>query len=613
MSETSVYSRPDPFEVPDGGLASFLTADVGDWAEEDDVLPNGGVASVKKIADDLAKFGRYEDTYVVHAAEGETVIPMAVFEENPRLKDSLFRQMRSMGIDPDRYVVGSELNSINPITGQPEFFLKKLGRSIKKAVKGVVKVIKKVAPIVLSIGLSMTPLGLIAGSALGGGIGTLIQGGSLKDALKMGAISGLTAGLFKGVAGGIQGAKAGTGFGAGFKSGVASGLPGAQSAAQSAAQNTISEVAKSNDMMVAELAETQSESILARAVGTSPSASGAPVTAGEAVTAGMRQPPAGIPSTTVTAAAPAAAAPSVPAQMANLGAQQQAVMAGGSGVPAAAAATPDQIVADLAQRQAAANAAQTQNELISQRVIPGFRDSVKDAFAPGGRNFGESMKDAFLPKRYTAKDFFSSPEAFANASAAAKEQAAKEALAYNTAAGMGPGIGGALRSYAPLVAAGTAVLGATGGFKAPESDVELPFGGVTGQDLLEQNPELYRTGPLSYAPRETTQVASTPVVPYTRLARSPETQAAIAAYQPRRVSAPVAGAAQGGIMDSRNFPRRNGAINGPGTGTSDDIPAMLSDGEFVFTAKAVRGAGGGDRDKGIRKMYQVMRQFEGVA
>ena len=612
MSETSVYSRPDPFEVPDGGLASFLTADIGDWADDDAPLPSSGVASVKRIADDLAKFGRYEDTYVVHAAQGETVIPMAVFEENPRLKDSLFRQMRSMGIDPDRYVVGSELNSINPITGQPEFFLKKLGRAIKKAVKGVVKVIKKVAPIVLSIGLSMTPLGLIAGSALGGGIGTLIQGGSLKDALKMGAISGLTAGLFKGVAGGIQGAKAGTGFGAGFKSGVASGLPGAQSAAQSAAQNTISEVAKSNDMMVAELAETQSESILARAVGTSPSASGAPATAEQAVIAGMRQPPAGIPSTTVTAAAPAAAAPSVPAQLANLGAQQQAVMAGGAGAPAAAA-TPDQIVADLAQRQAAANAAQTQNELISQRVIPGFRDSVKDAFAPGGRNFGESMKDAFLPKRYTAKDFFSSPEAFANASAAAKEQAAKEALAYNTAAGMGPGIGGALRSYAPLVAAGTAVLGATGGFKAPELETEMPFGGVTGQDLLEQNPELYRTGPLSYAPRETTQVASTPVVPYTRLARSPETQAAIAAYQPRRVSAPVAGAAQGGIMDSRNFPRRNGAINGPGTGTSDDIPAMLSDGEFVFTAKAVRGAGGGDRDKGIRKMYQVMRQFEGVA
>jgi hypothetical protein len=613
MSETSVYSRPDPFEVPDGGLASFLTADVGDWADDDAPLPNGGVASVKKIADDLAKFGRYEDTYVVHAAEGETVIPMAVFEENPKLKDSLFRQMRSMGIDPDRYVVGSELNSINPVTGQPEFFLKKLGRAIKKAVKGVVKVIKKAAPIILSVGLNVLApgLGTIAAGALGSGIGALVQGGNLKDALKSAALGGAIGGLFSGVQGGIQGAKAGTGFGSGFKEGVTGALPGAQAGAQSAAQNTISEVAKSSDMMVAELAETQSESILARAAGTSLNASGAPVTAGEALTAGMRPPPVGIPSTTVTAAAPA---PAIPTQMASLGAQQQSVMAGGAGAPAAAAgATPDQIVADMAQRQAAANAAQTQNELISQRVIPGFRDSVKDAFAPGGRNFGESMKDAFIPKRYTAKDFFSSPEAFANASAAAKEQAAKEALAYNTAAGMGPGIGGALRSYAPLVAAGTAVLGATGGFKAPESTVEMPFGGVTGQDLLEQNPELYRSGPLNYAPRETTQVASAPVVPYTRLARSPETQAAISAYQPRRVSAPVVGAAKGGIMDSQNFPRRNGAINGPGTGTSDDIPAMLSDGEFVFTARAVRGAGGGDRDKGIRKMYQVMRQFEGVA
>jgi len=569
MSETSVYSRPDPFEVPDGGLASFLTADIGDWADDDAPLPSSGVASVKRIADDLAKFGRYEDTYVVHAAQGETVIPMAVFEENPRLKDSLFRQMRSMGIDPDRYVVGSELNSINPVTGQPEFFLKKLARGLKKAVKGVIKVIKKAAPIILSVGLNFIApgLGTIAAGALGSGIGTLVQGGSLKDALKSAALGGAIGGLFSGVQGGIQGAKAGTGFGSGFKEGVTGALPGAQSAAQSAAQNTISDVAKSSDMMVAELAETQSESILARAAGTSLNASGAPVTAQEALTAGMRQPPVGIPSTVVTAAAPA---PVVTGQMAK-------------------------------------------NELISQRVIPGFRDSVKDAFAPGGRNFAESMKDAFIPKRYTAKDFFSSPEAFANASAAAKEQAAKEALAYNTAAGMGPGIGGALRSYAPLVAAGTAVLGATGGFKAPELETEMPFGGVTGQDLLEQNPELYRSGPLNYAPRETTQVASAPVVPYTRLARSPETQAAIAAYQPRRVSAPVAGAAQGGIMDSRNFPRRNGAINGPGTGTSDDIPAMLSDGEFVFTARAVKGAGNGDREKGIRKMYQVMRQFEGVA
>jgi hypothetical protein len=118
---------------------------------------------------------------------------------------------------------------------------------------------------------------------------------------------------------------------------------------------------------------------------------------------------------------------------------------------------------------------------------------------------------------------------------------------------------------------------------------------------------------LSYAPRETQQVAASPVIPYTRLQRSPESLAAQAAYQPRIVSAPVIGAAKGGIMDTSKFPRRNGEISGPGTGTSDDIPAMLSDGEFVFTAKAVRGAGNGDRERGIRKMYQVMRSFEGAA
>ena len=53
-----------------------------------------------------------------------------------------------------------------------------------------------------------------------------------------------------------------------------------------------------------------------------------------------------------------------------------------------------------------------------------------------------------------------------------------------------------------------------------------------------------------------------------------------------------------------------GAINGPGTPTSDSIPAMLSDGEFVMNAKAVRGAGGGDRRAGAQRMYDMMRALE---
>ena len=54
-----------------------------------------------------------------------------------------------------------------------------------------------------------------------------------------------------------------------------------------------------------------------------------------------------------------------------------------------------------------------------------------------------------------------------------------------------------------------------------------------------------------------------------------------------------------------------GEVIGPGTGTSDSIPARLSDGEFVMTAEAVRNAGDGDRDLGAARMYDMMRRFEG--
>lgn len=65
-------------------------------------------------------------------------------------------------------------------------------------------------------------------------------------------------------------------------------------------------------------------------------------------------------------------------------------------------------------------------------------------------------------------------------------------------------------------------------------------------------------------------------------------------------------AAQGGEIDAR----RGGHLSGPGTGTSDSIPARLSDGEFVMTAKAVRGAGDGSRMKGAKRMYDMMHKFE---
>jgi len=61
------------------------------------------------------------------------------------------------------------------------------------------------------------------------------------------------------------------------------------------------------------------------------------------------------------------------------------------------------------------------------------------------------------------------------------------------------------------------------------------------------------------------------------------------------------------------FMNTGGEVSGPGTGTSDSVPARLSDGEFVLTAKAVRGAGGGDRDLGAARMYDMMSKLERVA
>ena len=65
----------------------------------------------------------------------------------------------------------------------------------------------------------------------------------------------------------------------------------------------------------------------------------------------------------------------------------------------------------------------------------------------------------------------------------------------------------------------------------------------------------------------------------------------------------------GGEVDF--FPRRTGGIGpGEGSGTKDDVPAMLMDGEFVMTRDAVKAAGGGNINKGIDNMYGLMRNFE---
>jgi len=137
------------------------------------------------------------------------------------------------------------------------------------------------------------------------------------------------------------------------------------------------------------------------------------------------------------------------------------------------------------------------------------------------------------------------------------------------------------------IPAGLGIMAVTGAFDPIEEDpLDDPYEN-TSRELLEMYPERYTTGPI--LPPIRTNLDDV--------------------IQRRRNRDIVAYAAEGGEM----FPRKTGAISGPGTGTSDDIPAMLSDGEFVMTAKAVRGAGNGSRKQGVKKMYDMMRAFEGGA
>jgi hypothetical protein len=73
-------------------------------------------------------------------------------------------------------------------------------------------------------------------------------------------------------------------------------------------------------------------------------------------------------------------------------------------------------------------------------------------------------------------------------------------------------------------------------------------------------------------------------------------------------------AAEGGIMDlggmEKDYREEGGFVPIGGQEKADDVPARLSKNEFVFTADAVRNAGGGDIDKGSAVMQRMMDNLE---
>jgi LysM repeat protein len=594
----------EELEVPTGGIGDFVMEDdeleavYGDDSETDakEEFGDDGIAQFPALAERMAKYGRNEDNMLAHVAEGELVIP-SQFLEDEVIKQRIYDILTEAGVeDPEAYVVGAESNDLNPTTGLPEFFLKKLFKGIvkgiKKVVKGVIKVIKKIAPIVLPIILAMTPLGPIFGAALGSGIGTLLNGGSIKDALKSalisGAIGGVTAG-FTGNTGSFTGnvSEAASGFGArvgqtasGFTEGISSGSFGGF-----------------KDSFFADYVPTPGAEIDKAANAFKLSEAGVEIVD--------------------------------PTVVQNAGGSQYIVKQGDT---LSEIAQANNTTVDAIAKANNIDPANFKNIQIGQELtLSGSTQAGADA----SRSFLEKTGDVMFRGGQ-------SPEAIAGVQdAAGKKYLAKMAAAgiAPTEAGLnaaqaaaGPGL---LTRFGPSALAGTAVAAGAGFFDVPEMEqatfLDYNSDGtlVTGRDLIDADPGKYlvknlgqiqlneETGEyepittdlaimgedtVGYVPPE--QVA---VMPPNDLQQYGFSSTPGGPFARPYVTQGYQSAAEGGPI----FPRRNGGI-APNEGTpgEDSVRAMLMPGEFVMTTDAVRGLGNGNLNNGIKNMYSVMRNLE---
>jgi len=145
--------------------------------------------------------GRFEDDHIAHVATGETVVPKGILDANPELRKMLYDQFKEFQVNPEEFVVGSPAMKINPVTGQPEFFLKSLTKGLEKIAEktGLKKLGKKLAPLAPIAATFIPGIGPVAGGAIGGVLKGFMEGKKPleygMDAAKGAAIGGIAKGL----------------------------------------------------------------------------------------------------------------------------------------------------------------------------------------------------------------------------------------------------------------------------------------------------------------------------------------------------------------------------------------------------------------------------------
>lgn len=533
-----------------------------------------GEPTVKSLAGGLATLGRYGDDYMVHAAEGETFVPKEIFEANPELKESLFKQMTMMGIEnPNRYVVGDAMNSINPITGQPEFFFKKIGRFFKK-------VAKKILPIAAPIIGNLIAPGI--GGILASGLVTKLTGGSAADAFKSMALSYGIGAIGRGVQGGFS--TTGTGFfpdtidfnASNFGKGLSEGLRAPFSAfgnlASSGPNNPLAQgiFGPRSDFAIPGVFSGLSNSDFAKQ----------PFGGGTGIMSKV------FPSYQ--------ASTMVNAPFNKLGA---APLPSGAGYNA-----PGGITTSNAQSNLSDFGDFTGDVSLSDPSL-GLLDAGQ---YPIGTTVTKAGKD-YLVTSSLDKTGTSFRNIF--------EEIKPEGILSNLSRRTGEFLGSPLNlTGTPAKVLGATALGAGALFAADAAGVLTPEE-LTVAEMLEKvgkaNPRRAAYDKWQGLPDKNSPEAQslkstwygTPsysTAQLSNLFKSNPIQGITVGTPGAPPGAPIVAAAGGEIM-------------GPGTGTSDSIPARLSDGEFVMTARAVRNAGNGNRDLGAARMYDMMNRFESGA
>ena len=137
-------------------------------------------------------------------------------------------------------------------------------------------------------------------------------------------------------------------------------------------------------------------------------------------------------------------------------------------------------------------------------------------------------------------------------------------------------------------------------------------------DARDETPATYR-----FYPSEVSKIYSEAKgVPFSPLVAPPREATYVDTLGSRRIQSQLY-AKEGTFVDAEEYPERDELVTGPGGEQGDKIPAMLSDGEFVFNAAAVRGmgimSGASPEDEyeqrlmGARKMYEFQKQAEEMA